>query len=312
MVSGSLSRLAGEAVGAAGWSFPQIAQRLSPAVSKFQVSRALNPKAGNLPEMCRVGGAGAVGSPQLLVIPLCCCLVLHLLLQEVVADRASGCYVWTTDGRKHLDFASGIGGWGAAGPAAFWCFGAQGMAGWLAGQPGAPCCLACLLNTATSDTGRFSVRCCCCCCIKHMGARFQLHWRPSAPPALLSRRRVEHGALPPTRGVRHPAAGRGDHHGTAEHPARQQGHGGRCRGCCGPLPRAVRHAGVTNPAMRPYALGLGGVPQSPPACNTCCLPAMPPNLPAGTLLLPVPPLVDGRGLRRWAFCSGWSASCPAA
>ncbi|KAL4421398.1 hypothetical protein ABPG75_010689 [Micractinium tetrahymenae] len=64
MVSGSLARLASEAVGAGGWSFAQIAQRLSPAVFKFQ---------------------------------------------EVVADRASGSYVWTTDGRKHLDFASGIG-----------------------------------------------------------------------------------------------------------------------------------------------------------------------------------------------------------
>ena len=27
-----------------------------------------------------------------------------------MADRASGSYVWTTDGRKHLDMACGIGG----------------------------------------------------------------------------------------------------------------------------------------------------------------------------------------------------------
>lgn len=26
-----------------------------------------------------------------------------------MADHASGSYVWTTDGRRHLDFASGIG-----------------------------------------------------------------------------------------------------------------------------------------------------------------------------------------------------------
>lgn len=30
-------------------------------------------------------------------------------LQPVVADRGAGSYVWSTDGRKHLDFACGIG-----------------------------------------------------------------------------------------------------------------------------------------------------------------------------------------------------------
>lgn len=30
-------------------------------------------------------------------------------LQPIVAERGSGSYVWTTDGRKHLDFACGIG-----------------------------------------------------------------------------------------------------------------------------------------------------------------------------------------------------------
>lgn len=68
MVGSSLARLglkaAGQAAGAGGWGFADIAQRLSPAVSKFQ---------------------------------------------EVVADHGSGSYVWTTDGRKHLDFACGIG-----------------------------------------------------------------------------------------------------------------------------------------------------------------------------------------------------------
>ena len=32
-----------------------------------------------------------------------------ITLQEVVADRARGSYVYTSDGKRHLDFACGIG-----------------------------------------------------------------------------------------------------------------------------------------------------------------------------------------------------------
>lgn len=40
-------------------------------------------------------------------------LILHILaassMQSLVADYGKGCYAWSTDGRKHLDMATGIG-----------------------------------------------------------------------------------------------------------------------------------------------------------------------------------------------------------
>lgn len=57
MVGSSLARLglkaAGQAAGAGGWGFADIAQRLSPAVSKFQVRAALARGHRCCPRCCR-------------------------------------------------------------------------------------------------------------------------------------------------------------------------------------------------------------------------------------------------------------------
>jgi hypothetical protein len=131
MVSSSLGRLAAsQAVGAGGWSYAQIVERLSPAVSKFAVGRAEQASEG-----ARKRPADPLSSASRHPSPPACRPRRHFQLneallglaappawlQEVVADRGSGSYVWTTDGRKHLDMACGIGGcrtWGAALPSA--------------------------------------------------------------------------------------------------------------------------------------------------------------------------------------------------
>lgn len=70
MVCGSLAQLASEAAGAGGWSFAQIAQRLSPAVSKFQASGAASWRVAACLRNWASGGAGACVFCSLPVITL--------------------------------------------------------------------------------------------------------------------------------------------------------------------------------------------------------------------------------------------------
>ena len=85
--------------------------------------------------------------------------VRGVCLQEVVADRASGSYVWTTDGRRHLDFAAGIGEGGegggclagAAERAACTAAAAPARACWLAGAR--PVRAACATTAAAAAAG---------------------------------------------------------------------------------------------------------------------------------------------------------------
>ncbi len=118
-------------------------------------------------------------------------------LQEVVADHGSGSYVWTTDGRRHLDFACGIGA----------ALGRHFSCGLRRAMLAEPRCTQLhvhglmLMLVAAWHAARCQAMATCCLLrgtLIHVAAA-----RPSC-------RRAVHGPLPPQGGRSHSAAGKAD------------------------------------------------------------------------------------------------------
>lgn len=117
----SLARLAAAAGGGAQpWGSAQILERLAPAVAKPSVSFALvltspclyNLWADRLGQYQEEAASPSWMWAARVHAALCQPAVQYLrpvFLQEAVAEHASGSYVTTSDGRKHLDVSGGVG-----------------------------------------------------------------------------------------------------------------------------------------------------------------------------------------------------------
>ena len=275
MVSSSLGRLAAsQAVGAGGWSYAQIVERLSPAVSKFAVGRAELASEGARKRPAGPSQLPATPRRQLAAPPPCCQLNKPRGFTCSTRTAAGGGgrprqRILRVDHRRAQAPGHGL------------------RHRWVLSWH-LPCRALCLALPTL---------------------RFVAHGCPTATALLfLACRRGEHGALPPAGGGGHSKAGGADHHGPTKHLPGQQAHGecevwwGSLRGRVGHgrqrLPRLHRScrqaalalrwctAGCTCPAvMHCCSRTAAPAPVDWLACsrrrlkaNTACLPA---RLPAG-------------------------------